>query len=615
MVQHIAKIKRDLTRTANGRKLAVVLLLGLLLILATACSGGGAGDASHIDPATISTVVKVRVADDDDDAEERADGDILLDSSDLELTRDRDKQAVGMRFQGVNVPQASKITKAYVQLTVDETGSDKARLSVRAEASDDAAEFGENDHDITGRPTTNAAVAWEPAPWPERNRAGINQRTPDLSAVLQEVVNRPGWQSGNALVLIVTGEGERTAEAHDGESDEAPLLYLEYTTRQAPPAKDNRAPAVNAGENQTTTSKTVTLNGKASDDGLPDGELSTTWRKVSGPGAVRFGDPTALSTQATFPKLGEYVLRLTADDGEFASSDSLRVSVTSSDPGDPSRPHNLKCPGADVTLRDRSERYDNDSVGTDTDFAACGATITADKPVTLQNGADVTWTGGVLQGTLPGDSSWDEWHSSYGMYIKNVPNIVIEGLRVQGVGDGIRFRDNTPSWVLRDCYFKNTGDDAVENDSVYSGLVDDCLFDGTYVGFSARLSSSDEGRFDGSDNVWTVQNTLMWLRPQEGVYKGSSPGHGGFFKWDGDGYSPKLILRNNVFRVDQLPNHNTLSLNPQGNVIESENNVIVWLGEGEYPEPIPDGWTLTSDIKVWEEARADWLARHPDVAP
>ena len=38
----------------------------------------------------------------------------------------------------------------------------------------------------------------------------------------------PGWSSGNALALIVTGTGERVAEAYEGDQAGAPLLHVEY---------------------------------------------------------------------------------------------------------------------------------------------------------------------------------------------------------------------------------------------------------------------------------------------------------------------------------------------------------------------------------------------------
>jgi hypothetical protein len=57
---------------------------------------------------------------------------------------------------------------------------------------------------------------------------GISQRTPDLSRIIQEIVNRPGWGSGNALALIVSGTGRRTAESSNGSF--APILHLEFQT-------------------------------------------------------------------------------------------------------------------------------------------------------------------------------------------------------------------------------------------------------------------------------------------------------------------------------------------------------------------------------------------------
>ena len=75
------------------------------------------------------------------------------------------------------------------------------------------------------------------------------------------------------------------------------------------------------------------------------------------------------------------------------------------------------------------------------------------------------------------------------------------------------------------------------------------------------------------------------------------------------------MLRNNVFLATQEPNHTGLDLTAEGAVVESTNNTIVWLGEGDFPEDVPPGWTLTRDIRVWEEARAKWLERHPEIVP
>ena len=53
----------------------------------------------------------------------------------------------------------------------------------------------------------------------------------------------------------------------------------------------------------------------------------TTWSKVSGPGSVAFADANAASTTATFSAAGEYVLRVSADNGETTAASTLTVKV------------------------------------------------------------------------------------------------------------------------------------------------------------------------------------------------------------------------------------------------------------------------------------------------
>ncbi len=98
----------------------------------------------------------------------------------------------------------------------------------------------------------------------------------------------------------------------------------------------NRAPSVDAGEVQTIRlpNKTLTLSGYVTDDGKPNGTLTTTWSKVSGPGTVTFGNSSAPSTGATFSTSGVYVLRLTANDGALTQTDDVDINVLPST-GDP----------------------------------------------------------------------------------------------------------------------------------------------------------------------------------------------------------------------------------------------------------------------------------------
>jgi RHS repeat-associated protein len=105
---------------------------------------------------------------------------------------------------------------------------------------------------------------------------------------------------------------------------------LQITESDIPPPPVNRPPIVDAGGDQSITLPTnsVSLNGIATDDGLPQGSvLSLAWSVVSGPGQVVFSDPTKAISNATFTTAGEYVLKLTASDGQLSASDTVTVTV------------------------------------------------------------------------------------------------------------------------------------------------------------------------------------------------------------------------------------------------------------------------------------------------
>ena len=61
---------------------------------------------------------------------------------------------------------------------------------------------------------------------------GLNQRTPDLRHVVQEVVDRAGWVSGNGLVFLLHqtdgGLGARQVAARDHASLAPATLTLRY---------------------------------------------------------------------------------------------------------------------------------------------------------------------------------------------------------------------------------------------------------------------------------------------------------------------------------------------------------------------------------------------------
>jgi hypothetical protein len=239
---------------------------------------------------------EVRVVTSSDDAEETSSGSVNLTSSDLELVEDASIQTVGIRFRTIIIPKSSQIINAYIQFQVDELSSVSTSLTIWGEAQDNPATFTTTNHNISSRSKTFAAVAWSPPPWTVEGQAGVDQRSPDLSAIIQEIVNRSGWSEGNSLVIIVGGSGVRTAEAYDGSHAGAPLLHIEYIpySNMTPTATTTSTPSPTPTITPTRTSQpTNTLTPTLTNTPLP------TYTSTGTPSNTPLPTPTATKTNAS----------------------------------------------------------------------------------------------------------------------------------------------------------------------------------------------------------------------------------------------------------------------------------------------------------------------------
>jgi outer membrane protein assembly factor BamB len=173
----------------------------------------------------------------DDDAEEDAEGNVNRDSGDLELVTDSSQQKVGLRFTDIAIPQGTKITNAYIQFTCDEKAKDETKLVIAAEDSSHAAAFTSDKQNVSQRTLLPKTIAWTPKAWDKEGRAEEAERTPDLTEVVQELINRLDWQSGNSIAFVITGSGKRIARTYDGKAEAAPKLVITaQIKREEPPA-------------------------------------------------------------------------------------------------------------------------------------------------------------------------------------------------------------------------------------------------------------------------------------------------------------------------------------------------------------------------------------------
>lgn len=115
----------------------------------------------------------------------------------------------------------------------------------------------------------------------------------------------------------------------EGQSSTAVSEWRVYDSGNSP----NFAPSVAAGIDRTVVLPGTTyLSGNIKDDGKPGKSLTLRWSKQSGPGGVTFGKPGDAVSDARFSAAGDYVLQLTADDGELKSSAKVQVTVVAPPP-------------------------------------------------------------------------------------------------------------------------------------------------------------------------------------------------------------------------------------------------------------------------------------------
>ena len=214
------------------------LALGVGVIATTVMVGGKAQALA------TTGVIDLRISAGIDDAEQRGRTRMSMTSTDLEMSIDGSTvQIVGLHYPAIAIPAGATITEAWVQFTVDETSGKATTLSIYGDGVDNSAAFSTAPSDLSLRASTAAAVAWTPPAWTAIDAAGTGERTPTLSAVIQEIVSRPGWAPGNAISLLVAGTGTRTARAYESDPTKTPLLHVAYTTEQGPPLPVTTVPA------------------------------------------------------------------------------------------------------------------------------------------------------------------------------------------------------------------------------------------------------------------------------------------------------------------------------------------------------------------------------------
>lgn len=132
-------------------------------------------------------------------------------------------------FKNVTIPQGSTIDKAIVKFTAysDYSGT-TVDLDLEFGDIDDASEPS-NCTDVANTART-ATIDWDNVgSWSD----GVEYDSPELKTILQTVINRVGWLSGNTLAFFIVDDSSssfRGASAYDYDSgNEKMELYVEWS--------------------------------------------------------------------------------------------------------------------------------------------------------------------------------------------------------------------------------------------------------------------------------------------------------------------------------------------------------------------------------------------------
>jgi subtilisin family serine protease len=135
-----------------------------------------------------------------------------------------------LRFCAIRIPQGATIVGATLKICAASAKTVEVDGVLKGEAADNASAFTSGGWQTT-RPMTAASMGWKwtaAEPWV----ANVWYDSPDLGPVIQEIVDRPGWSSGDALVVFYTvntlSSSNREFWAYDNNPNKAAKLSITY---------------------------------------------------------------------------------------------------------------------------------------------------------------------------------------------------------------------------------------------------------------------------------------------------------------------------------------------------------------------------------------------------
>lgn len=135
-------------------------------------------------------------------------------------------ESAWLRFRNVAVPQAAVITLAKLSFCAwEDFGEISGEVTLRGQDEDDASVVS-SCAELAAESWTTASAQTQYDPWTKDEWYD----SPEIKAVVQEIVDRPEWVEGNAMGFcgIISVGLERTFYAYDADPTKAAKLHIEW---------------------------------------------------------------------------------------------------------------------------------------------------------------------------------------------------------------------------------------------------------------------------------------------------------------------------------------------------------------------------------------------------
>lgn len=184
----------------------------------------------------------------DDGVESDSSNAVDLNASTLELHTDTDgSSSMGLRFRGITVPQGATVVSAVIELSAAADLPGGIGVDIQVDNTDDSLPLETTAANLSSRYWSTASINWDSIPTAS---LGENVFSPDVTSLVSSIVNRDGWNSGNAMSFRLKstgGSGDFSFYSYEGDDALSARLIIYYQgVRSSPSAlfKENLRNAI-----------------------------------------------------------------------------------------------------------------------------------------------------------------------------------------------------------------------------------------------------------------------------------------------------------------------------------------------------------------------------------